>query len=93
MQEKSRGLKDVAFARQVAMYLMHVTFGGTYQDAGAPLGRERTTVAYACSLVEDCRDEIEFDRKLTMLEESLERLWALAQLKTRRVPVRDQAAA
>lgn len=76
-----RSEKRVAFARQVAMYLLHVVFGGTYQEAGRSLGRERTTVAYACSLVEDERDDAVFDRQLDDLEAALVRLWYIEKLR------------
>lgn len=83
---KSRSERHVAYARQAAMYLMHITFGGTYQDTGRALGRERTTVAYACSLIEDDRDDARFDRKLTELEECLKRLWYVERLRKVRQP-------
>ncbi|GGY53013.1 helix-turn-helix domain-containing protein [Parvularcula lutaonensis] len=78
---KTRSTADVAYARQVAMYLAHVVFGGKYQDAGKPFGRERTTVAYACSLIEDDRDDTDFDRKLDVLEDCVERLWFVERLR------------
>lgn len=78
---RSRSTADVAFARQTAMYLLHVVFGGTYQQTGEVFGRERTTVAYACSLVEDERDDAPFDRRLDQLEDTLERLWYLDRLR------------
>lgn len=82
---KRRSTADVAFARQVAMYLLHIVFGGTYKEAGELFHRERTTVAYACSLIEDERDDAEFDRKLDLLEESLDRLWAVEKLRRMRI--------
>ncbi|MEO1399349.1 MAG: helix-turn-helix domain-containing protein [Pseudomonadota bacterium] len=81
---RRRSTADVAFARQVAMYLLHIVFGGTYKEAGDLFGRERTTVAYACSLVEDERDDADLDRKLDLLEESLDRLWAIECLRRAR---------
>lgn len=81
---KSRCQRHVAFARQVAMYLTHTVFGGTYQEAGDIFGRERTTVAYACSLVEDERDDPDLDRKLEALEECMIRLWAIDRLRESR---------
>lgn len=50
-----------AFSRQVAMYLSHVMFGLTLTQTGALFWRDRTTVAYGCRVVEDCRDDPEFD--------------------------------
>lgn len=86
LEAKTRSERHIAYARQVAMYLMHVTFGGTYQETGAVLGRERTTVAYACSLIEDDRDDAAFDAKLSELEECLKRLWYVQRLRTVRSP-------
>jgi chromosomal replication initiation ATPase DnaA len=64
----TRGRSRVAFARQVAMYLAHVTFGLTLTTVGRAFGRDRTTVSHACALVEDARDNPEFDRTLELLE-------------------------
>ncbi len=64
----TRGRSRVAFARQVAMYLAHVTFGLTLTTVGRAFGRDRTTVSHACALVEDARDNPEFDHTLEVLE-------------------------
>lgn len=64
----TRGRSRVAFARQVAMYLAHVTFGLTLTTVGRAFGRDRTTVSHACALVEDARDNPELDRTLELLE-------------------------
>ena len=47
----SRGRANVALARQVAMYLAHVVCGMTLTDTGRLFGRDRTTVAHACSVI------------------------------------------
>lgn len=57
-----------AFARQVAMYLAHVVFGLSLTEVGALFARDRTTVAHACEVVEDSRDDPELDGKLEHLE-------------------------
>ena len=49
----TRGSPSTAFARQVAMYLAHVGCGLTLTEVGRLFARDRTTVAHACSLVED----------------------------------------
>ena len=64
----TRGRPRVAFARQVAMYLAHVACGLTLTEVGQVFSRDRTTVAHACCLVEDLRDEPAFDRSLELLE-------------------------
>jgi chromosomal replication initiation ATPase DnaA len=62
--------------RQTAMYLAHVAFGLTYTQIGQLFSRDRTTVAHACSAVEERRDDPVIDRALTTLEEAL-RLYAM----------------
>jgi chromosomal replication initiation ATPase DnaA len=76
-----------AFARQVAMYLAHVTCGLTLTEVGEVFARDRTTVAHACGLVEDLRDAAAFDRSLELLEGVLHAL-SLAS-----VPLPDQLRA
>lgn len=63
-----RGRAKVALARQVAMYLAHVVLRMTLSDAGDLYGRDRTTAAHACGLVEDLRDQHHFDTLLSLLE-------------------------
>lgn len=64
----TRGRKNVALARQVGMYIAHVGLGCTYTEVGRVFGRDRTTVAHACALIEDRRDEPSFDLALQCLE-------------------------
>ena len=73
----SRGRAEVALARQVAMYLAHVACGLTMSDTGRLFGRDRTTVAHACGVIEDRRDDPLFDRALDLLE------WSVPALATR----------
>ena len=68
MQLPTRGRAQVAMARQVAMYLAHVACGLTLTRAGELFGRDRTTVAHACHVVEDRREDPSFDRALELLE-------------------------
>jgi chromosomal replication initiation ATPase DnaA len=64
----TRGRARIALARQVAMYLAHVCCGLTFTEIGHLFGRDRTTVAHACAVVEDRRDDPIFDRTLELLE-------------------------
>jgi chromosomal replication initiation ATPase DnaA len=50
------------------MYVAHCTLGLTMTDIGTGFGRDRTTVLHACHLIEDMRDDIEFDRIVTTFE-------------------------
>ncbi len=73
----TRGRANVALARQVAMYLAHVVCGMTLTDTGRLFGRDRTTVAHACGVIEDRRDDPLFDRALDLLE------WVVPAITTR----------
>ena len=68
LRAPSRRSADVAFARQSAMYLAHVTLGLSYNAVGTMFHRDRTTAAYACQLVEDRRDDPAVDMLLQTLE-------------------------
>lgn len=68
----SRCKLGVARARQLAMYLSHVIMGESLTAIGAAFGRDRTTVSYACGLIEDMRDDPRFDAEVTELEMRLQ---------------------
>lgn len=68
----SRCLADVARARQLAMYLTHVVLQESFTAVGLAFGRDRTTVSYACALIEDMRDDPLFDAEVSRLEALLE---------------------
>lgn len=74
---ETRGVRDIAEARQVAMYLAHVTCRMSLTQVGEMFGRDRTTVAHACLRVEYRRDDPNFDRALDVLG------WALPTLALR----------
>jgi hypothetical protein len=71
MRAPSRCCGNVAFVRQVGMYLAHVAGGLSLSEVGRLFGRDRTTVAHACGVVEDGRDDPLLDRLLTVLELAL----------------------
>lgn len=60
-----------AFARHVAMYLAHITYGLTMDEVGYAFGRDRSTASYACRRIEDLRDDPRLDQHLTHLEDLL----------------------
>ena len=68
---RTRGKAPVARARQVAMYLAHVACELSLTTVGRMFGRDRTTVAHACRLVEDARERPEFNRVVGMMESSV----------------------
>ena len=82
----SRSRAPAAFARQVAMYLAHVAFGMPLGEVASSFGRDRSTAAHACRLVEDRREDSALDYALDHLETAA-RLWVGAT--TSRVGVRN----
>jgi Bacterial dnaA protein helix-turn-helix len=68
MRSATRGRARVALARQSAMYLAHVVCGLSLTEVGRIFERDRTTVAHACALIEDRRDDPFFDQLLELLE-------------------------
>ena len=70
LNASSRRSPYVAFARQSAMYLAHVAFGLNYSEVARAFGRDRTTAAYACQLIEQRRDDPTIDALLGSLEDA-----------------------
>lgn len=66
----------MALARQTAMYLAHCAGGLSLTEVGVLFNRDRTTVAHACAVVEDRRDEPNFDRAIELLERAVVALLA-----------------
>lgn len=64
----------MALARQTAMYLAHVGCSLSLTEVGTLFERDRTTVAHACALIEDRRDNPDFDRALELLERAVRAL-------------------
>ena len=78
LRAKSRRGAAVAFARQTAMYLAHVALGLSFSEIGRAFGRDRTTVAHACRVVEERRDDSRIDTLLSRLERAWQVLAAIA---------------
>ncbi|WP_421724279.1 helix-turn-helix domain-containing protein [Bauldia sp.] len=70
--EPGRGRADVAFARQVAMYLAYTRFGLSYVGAGRLFDRDRTTARHGCRQVEESRDDPRIDAIVAYLERALD---------------------
>ena len=69
---RSRCRAPAARARQLAMYLSYVMLGRTLAEIGGVFGRDRTTVSHACALIEDMRDDPDFDAEVCRLESCIE---------------------
>jgi chromosomal replication initiation ATPase DnaA len=70
-------------ARQIAIYLTHVTYHWPLARVAFAFGRDRTTCGYACHKVEDLREDIAFDAQLAALEGCLRQ----APLKATEAPL------
>lgn len=68
LRRGGRTALGVARVRQIAMYVAHVALRLTMADVGRGFGRDRTTVVHACHLIEDLRDDAEFDRMVVLTE-------------------------
>lgn len=71
LRAHSRCERSVARVRQIGMYVAHVTLSLSMTEVGRAFGRDRSTVNHACHLIEDMRDEPEFDRVVQTLENIL----------------------
>jgi len=68
IRSRNRENRTVAQTRHMAMYVAHVVLGLTMREVGLGFGRDRTSVVYACHLVEDMRDDVAFDQLVAMAE-------------------------
>lgn len=68
---------NLMLARHVSMYLAHVSCRMSLSDVGRLYARDRTTVAYACAVIEERRDDPKFDSALELLE------WAVPMMAAR----------
>lgn len=80
LRSPRRGPPRVVLARQIAMYLAHVTLGERLGTVGAHFGRDRSTVGHACARIEEERDDPALDETLSALEGAL-RYWRRAPLE------------
>ena len=72
LDSKTRKQADIAFARQIAMYIAHVRLGLNLGEVGKVFQRDRTTVGHACRLIEDRRDDEQVDFLINCLERAVE---------------------
>ena len=71
LRAQSRGAKQAALARQIAMYLAHIVFAMSIRDVARGFRRDYTTCRHAIQRVEELREDPELNRTLGWLEATL----------------------
>ncbi len=62
------GPRETTFARHIAAYLCHVAFEMSLARVAIGFGRDRSTIAHACHVIEDRREDAKFDLWISGLE-------------------------
>lgn len=68
LRRPGRATREIVRIRQIAMYVSHVALAISQGEVGRGFGRDRTTVLHACRIVEDMRDDREFDSIVAVTE-------------------------
>ncbi|MEQ1950746.1 helix-turn-helix domain-containing protein [Mesorhizobium yinganensis] len=68
IRQTCKSAPEIIRVRQIAMYVTHTALGVSMQEVGRGFARDRTTVRYACHVIEDLRDDDDFDRTVAMTE-------------------------
>lgn len=73
-----RGNAKATRARQIAIYLMHTGLSFSLSTISRIYKKDRTTIGYACRVIEDLRDNPAFDDRILELEETISTVLKLA---------------
>ena len=68
IRQSGRSVASINRVRQIGMYVSHVIVGLTMQEVALGFMRDRSTVVHACHLIEDMRDDSEFDGIISTIE-------------------------
>ena len=79
---ETRGTAKISRARQIAAYLMHTVLSLPYHEIGMIYGRDRTTISYACRVIEDLRDTPAFDDHIIELERTVKIVLSLTNVSS-----------
>ena len=77
---ETRGTAKISRARQIAIYLMHTVLSLPYHEIGIIYGRDRTTISYACRVIEDLRDTPAFDDRIIEMERTVKIVLSLTNV-------------
>ena len=76
----ARGSPAQARARHIAMYLLRAGLGMSLSRVARAFGRDRSTVSYACQVIEDLRDDSDFDIWIEQLSVGLSSVAVLGEV-------------
>ena len=69
LRSPRRQRRSVARVRQIGMYVAHVTLRMRMADIAIGFGRDKSTVTHACHVIEDLREDAEFNAVVAKAEE------------------------
>lgn len=73
-----RGNAKATRARQISIYLLHTGLSFSHAKISRIYNKDRTTISYACRLIEDLRDNPAFDDRILELEKTINTVLKLA---------------
>jgi hypothetical protein len=85
MRARPRGTRKLAFARQVAMHLVHTKARRHHEDVARSFARNRSTASHHFEVMEDLRQVLAFDEFLNVLESRYELALLAAELNPKRL--------
>ncbi len=68
LRSQERATACISRIRQVGMYISHVALGLNMKEVAIGFCRDRSTVVHACHLIEDLRDDPDFDKICATVE-------------------------
>ena len=69
LYRNTRGKMHVCEARQLVMYIAHVVLELARSEVARRYNRDRSTVAHACRMIEERREDPDFDRLVKSIED------------------------
>ena len=64
--------REAAFIKHLSIYLCHVVLGHSMRKIASGFKLDRTSVSYACQKIEDMRDDVDWERFISMSERLVE---------------------
>ncbi|MCM2293468.1 transposase [Allorhizobium sp. BGMRC 0089] len=77
--QRSNRRRHRSQVRQISMYLCHVVLGLPQNEVALAFGYDRSTVSYACHVIEDRRDNKALDELLIGLERIVSAMSSVAK--------------